>query len=473
MLFTVATAAPGPETWDRASIVAQVLKTGERKPIITGGADGRYSPTGHIVYAVGGTLLAVPFDLERLQTTGVPVPVVEGVRRVTAGSSAAALFAFSGNGSLVYIPGPPGASAPASFDIALTGRAAGMTPLHLPHGEYEYPRVSPDGKHLAFGTEDGKEAIVWTYDLGGSSAIHRLTFGGNNRFPVWSGDGQRIAFQSDREGDLAIFSQRADGSGAAERLTKPEPHTEHIPDAWSRSGEALAFTVVDGLNCSLWMYSPRDRQATRFDDVKSPARPTASFSPDGKWIAYASAATNASDTLVFVQPVPATGARYQVFAKAGDNPHHPVWSPDGKELFYVPHVGGFEAVSVVTQPTLAFGNPVAVPRAFPAAAPTTPRTFDIMPDGRIVGVAVAGQTSTVVEPSSISAPIYVWLNWFDELNARMKGGEVKRGPCLGAGLGRVTMSNSIDTSSFTLTVPPATEMGVIPKSVCFKDADPL
>ena len=67
------------------------------------------------MYAVGGTCLAVPFDLERLQTTGVPVPVVEGVRRVTAGASASALFAFSANGSLVYIPGPPGASASASF----------------------------------------------------------------------------------------------------------------------------------------------------------------------------------------------------------------------------------------------------------------------------------------------------------------------------------------------------------------------
>ena len=80
-----------------------------------------------------------------------------------------------------------------------------MEPLKLPLGSYEFPRVSPDGKHVTFGTGDSKEAIVWIYDLSGTSSMRRLTFGGRNRFPIWSADGQRVAFQSDREGDLGIF----------------------------------------------------------------------------------------------------------------------------------------------------------------------------------------------------------------------------------------------------------------------------
>ena len=97
-----------------------------------------------------------------------------------------------------------------------------MAPLKVPPGLYEYPRVSPDGTRLAFGTSDGKEAVVSIYELSGASAVRRLTFGGNNRFPIWSADGQRVAFQSDREGDPAVFWQPADG-GTAERLTTARP----------------------------------------------------------------------------------------------------------------------------------------------------------------------------------------------------------------------------------------------------------
>ncbi|MGE5832921.1 MAG: TolB family protein [Acidobacteriota bacterium] len=150
--------------------------------------------------------------------------------------------------------------------------------------------------------------------------------------------------------------------------------------------------------------------------MKSTALPTAVFSRDGRWVAYSSSDGGSASTQVYVQPFPATGARYQVFAKPADNPHHPLWSPDGKELFYVPRVGGFEAVSVITQPTLVFGNPAQVPRVFPTAAPTTPRTFDITPTGKIVSVIASGQTSAAAADRPV---IRVVLNWFDELNARV------------------------------------------------------
>jgi hypothetical protein len=159
----------------------------------------------------------------------------------------------------------------------------------------------------------------------------------------------------------------------------------------------------------------RERKTTEFGSVTSGALPTAMFSRDGRWLAYSSSDSGTAGTHVYVQPFPATGARYRVFAKAADNPHHPLWSPDDKELFYIPRVGGFEAVKVITQPTFDLGNAVQIPRVFPTAPPTTPRPFDITPTGRIVSVIARGQTTAASAPSMI----HVVLNWFDELTARV------------------------------------------------------
>ena len=146
--------------------------------------------------------------------------------------------------------------------------------------------MSPDGKRIAFETSDGKEAVVSIYELSGASAVRRLTFGGNNRFPIWSADGRRVTFQSDREGDPAVFWQPADG-GTAERLTTPEPGTSHVPESWSPDGEVLLFSATKDSVSSLWTFSLRDRKATPFGDVKGSSLPTnAMFSPDGRWVAY-------------------------------------------------------------------------------------------------------------------------------------------------------------------------------------------
>jgi hypothetical protein len=167
------------------------------------------------------------------------------------------------------------------------------------------------------------------------------------------------------------------------------------------------------------MLTLRDRKSAAFSDVKSMARATPAFSPDGRWVAYAVADNEVAGTQVFVQPFPPTGARYQLFARAGDFPHHPLWTPDGKQLLYVPRVGDLEAVTVEAQPTLVFGKAVPVPRTFPTAAPTTPRTFDIAPNGKIVGLVVPTQNpSAGVSQRSVQ----IVLSWFDELKAAVPGG---------------------------------------------------
>ncbi|HEV2985996.1 MAG TPA: hypothetical protein VGX46_16480 [Vicinamibacterales bacterium] len=146
--------------------------------------------------------------------------------------------------------------------------------------------MSLDGQHLAVGTDEGREAVIWVYDLAGGSAIRRLTLGGRNRYPVWSSDGQRIAFQSDRDKDLAIWWQRADGTGMAERLTKPDPGTEHVPDSMSPRGDRLLDIVKDSA-WSLWTLSLPDKTLTPFGNAQSRFPTAAVFSPNGQWVAYA------------------------------------------------------------------------------------------------------------------------------------------------------------------------------------------
>jgi Tol biopolymer transport system component len=265
------------------------------------------------------------------------------------------------------------------------------------------------------GSDDGKEAFVAIYELAGTSALRRLTFEGHNRFPVWSADGQRVAFQSDREGDLAIFSQRADGTGPVERLTKPEQGASHVPEAWSPDGKALLFSSFKDVAFTLWVLSAEDKNVMPFGDVKSPEPIASVFSPDGRWVAYATNFSAAGGAYspnggVYVQPFPASGARYQVPKTARD--FHPVWAPDGKTLFYVPSSVQFAAVSVTTQPSLSFATPAKLPPAFMAdnRRSIDVRGYDIMPDGRFIGLVGADATG-----ASTASELRIIINWFEEL----------------------------------------------------------
>ena len=408
VLFTLATGT-ARDRWDKGRIVVQSSK-GEQKTVIEGGSDARYVPTGHLVYAVSGVLYAVAFDVQRLEVKGSPVPMVEGVSRA-ATLTGASHFSLSSTGSLVYVPGPVSAFAP--LDIALMDRKGKVEPLKLPPGAYAWPRISPDGTRIAFGTDDDKEAVVWIYALSGTSAMQRLTSGGNNRFPMWTSDSKRVVFQSDRDGDLAIFWQPADG-GTAQRLTRPNQGEAHAPESWSPNGDSFLFTVTKGSDVSSWTFSVRDGRATPFGAVHSSNPTNAVFSPDGHWVAYAS--TERGRTTIYVQPFPATGTRYPLFVKGSDNPHHPRWSPDGKELFYDPRVTAFESVVVTPQPAFTFGNAVATPRLFQGAPVTSRTPYDITPDGRFLGLVTAGHMEWV--RGSVDQ-VQVVLNWFEDLKARV------------------------------------------------------
>jgi eukaryotic-like serine/threonine-protein kinase len=404
LLFTVTRRTATADPWQQARIVLQPLNTGERKTLIEPGTDGRYVSSGHIVYAVGGTLYAIAFDAAKLAVTGVPVPVLEGVRRVTVPTIGSAHFAVSNSGSLAYLPGP---AAGPQQNLMVFDRKGGAQAMNLPVAAYAYPRVSPDGKRLALEINDGKEVNIAVYELSGAASVRRLTFGGNNRFPIWSADGRRLAFQSDREGDLAVFWQAADG-GRADRLTRPEPGTAHVPESWHPRGDTFLFSVAKGPEVSLWRFSVPDRQATRFGDVRSASLPTnAVFSPDGRWVAYQRGEPEQAEGTTFVEPYPPDGTKFQI-ARGG----RPAWSREGTELFFIPAPNRFMAAKVQTQPTFTFANPVDVPRGFGVADPTNPRPYDVTSDGRFIGVGTPSQTK-----SGLPGPpeIHVVLNWYQEL----------------------------------------------------------
>ena len=417
VLFSLLPTADGTAQQEEFEIVVESPSSGERRVVRVGGSDARYVPTGHLVYGYGGVVYAAPFAVDRLEVTGGPVPVVEGVG-TTRGFSGLAQFDTSGTGSLLYIPGSARGTT-SDYTLALADRAGTVTPLGTTPGPYVHVRASPDGARLAVDSDDDEEAIVWIYEVGGESAIRRLTFEGGNRFPVWSPDGQRVAFQSDRDGDLAIFSQRIDGTGGMERLTTPEDGKAHIPESWSPDGTHLSFSVVENSEYSLWVLS-FDEEGTinRFRDVQSVEPIGSAFSPDGLWIAYHSVFDQgqslSTNSGVFVEPYPATGARYQVPKVFPD--FQPFWSPDGTDLFYIGStVSGQLAVThTSTVSGVTFGSPEFVPFILTAGRLSgAGRAFDVLPDGRFVGPIAASEDGVIESADALE--IRLVINWFEEL----------------------------------------------------------
>ena len=407
LLFTVASIEnSGASLWDKAQIVTHSLRTGERRTLVASGSDARYLPTGHLTYMVEGTLMAIPMDLKQLKVIGSPVPMVEGIRRGAAIAGSATHVGVSATGILAYVPGPARSG---REDVMVFDRKGIGTGLNLPPGFYTHPRVSPDGQHLVFETRDGKNSVVSTYPLSGKRAIRRLTFEGNNRMPIWSRDGKHVVFQSDREGDHGIFWQPVAG-GPAERLTRAPKGTTHIPESWSPVEDVFLYGETGASGTTLFVYSLADRRATRFSDVLSLAAPTnAVFRRDGRWIAYQIGAVGVAEAITYVEPYPANRTKHEV-GRGG----RALWSPDGRELFFIPAPGEFKVVTVQTEPTVEFTPPTPLVRRFGLAPPGSPRPYDVLPDGRFVGLEVVNASG-----ESRTQQIKVVLNWFEELKARV------------------------------------------------------
>ncbi len=378
------------------NIVSQLIEAGKRRDLAQGGSSPQYARSGHLLFAQGDTLMAVPFDPERLETRGSAVPVVEGVAHSGDG---AAQYSVSNSGSLVYVSG--GVTS-VQRKLLWVSRNGTEQVLGAPAQTYGYPRLSPDGRRVALETEDQ----IWLYDLS-RDTLTRFTFEGtNNQSPVWTPDGKRIAFYSNKGGPANIWWQLADGSGGLEQLTTTQ--YPQIPRSWSPDGKTLAFHENNPTTKKdIWVLRLSDRKAEPF--LRTPFNEGGPvFSPDGHWIAYISDESGRPE--IYVQPFPGPGGKWQISTEGGNEP---AWNRNGRELFY--RSGNkMMAVDVTTQPTFSAGKPkMLFEGQYVAVQPgLTGTAYDVSPDGQ--RFLMVKETEASISATQIN----VVLNWFEELKRR-------------------------------------------------------
>ncbi len=323
VMFTAHTA---PNGFDGAKIEVISLADHSRKTLVRGGTYGRYLPSGHLVYVNRGKLFAVPFDADRLEVHGTPAPVLDQVGCNTTYGSAQ--LDFSQSGTMIYRSG--GAEGGGLLTVAWLDGAGKAQPLLAKPGAYGNPSLSPDGQRLAVDVTEGSGTDMWVYDWQ-RDTMTRLTFTGKEDRPVWSPDGRYIAFNAVGEGMSVI---RSDGSGKPQRLTQSK--NRQVPWSFAPDGKRLAFFESgSGTGFDLWTVPlESDSAGLRAGKPEVFLQTTAneylpSFSPDGRWMAYAS---NESGTLqVCVRAFPDKGGKWQISNSGGTIP---IWSRNGHELFF-------------------------------------------------------------------------------------------------------------------------------------------
>ena len=221
VLFTIISAG----SIENAQIAVLNLDTRVQTPLVSAGSQPKYSPTGHIVYGVGGTLRAVGFDLDRLEVTTNALPVLDGVITKASG---AANFSFSRDGTLIYVPEIGGMPERTLVWVDREGREE---PLGLEPGAYAHPRVSPDGTHIAVDISGPGGSDVWTRHVARETMSILTPEPADETNPLWTPGGERVAFRSERE-PQGLFWKAADGRGAVEPLlTRPEaPQLQFLSD---------------------------------------------------------------------------------------------------------------------------------------------------------------------------------------------------------------------------------------------------
>ena len=389
---------------DGFQVAVLSLGTGEHRIIVKEGRNVRYATTGHLVYGLDETLMAVPFDLERLEVTGSPVPILEQVRE---GANTAMDYAFSGSETLVYVPKAVTDSGANQRRLVWVDRQGTVEPLSLEPSTYRYPRLSPDGQRLIAAVGIPVLAPhIWLYDLTSSSAPTPLTYDGGNTAPIWTPDGRRVTFASSRRGQLNLFWRVSD----SKVLDPPEwlltGDYPQRPLSWSPDGNELIFSVthpLTGLDLSVLDLrepnKPRPLIETRFNEFD------ATLSPDGRWMAYVSDVTVDDEVYVLPYPRSESDLPKRISTQGGANP---AWAPDGRELLYLQGNKMMGVRILQTRPRFTWATPEELFEG--RFLSIRPRSYDIAPDGRFLMVEESGLPP---EPGQLN----VVPNWFEELES--------------------------------------------------------
>jgi len=412
VIFTI---SKGANLWEDTQIVVRSLETGKQTVLVTGGSDGRYVSSGHLIYVRLGTLMAVRFDPVRVAVIGGATGVIDGVMEAAnrnlsdMDNTLAAQFTVSDTGALVYLTG--GAVAAAERSLVWVDRQRRSQALPAPLRPYFVPRLSRDGQRVAVSTRDIRQ--VWSYDIA-RGALSPVTVDGQSNYGIFAPDGKRVVFRSGAGGgEDNLYWRAADGSGAVERLTTSA--RSQTPGSWSPDGTTIAF-VEEGdskgfFQFDIWVLSIGDRK-TRAVIQTAANEMTPEFSPDGKWLAYVSNESGRSE--VYVQPYPGPGERHLISTNGGEQPS---WSGNGRELFYVQGgigsgggVTTLMSVKVATAPAFLAGTPEKV---FESVDLRTAwgRSYDVAPDGQRFLLTLSKEAPTNLAPAQM---IFV-QHWDEEL----------------------------------------------------------
>ena len=323
------------------------------------------APSGHLVYARAGSLLAVPFDLQRLEVTGQPVEVVSGVMMTPSGGGAE--FALSDTGTLVYAPG---LSRTEDRRVVWIDRQGRTEPLIERPGPFTALALSPDGQSVALQRQGGLETIV-IYDIARGTPTH-WTSEWDNASPLWSPTGRGIVFTSARASNWDLYKGPVNQSQEVEMLATSD--FVKVPMSWSPDGKVVAFqtgrqeTGQDIFVLSLNGERKQEPLVTGRANEGAPA-----FSPDGRWIAYESDETGEFE--IYICRYPRGDGRQRVSNGGGTLPR---WNPRGQELFY--RNGDKMMAVAVSTGDASLGTPTLLfERRY---GPTLFNRFDVSPDGK-------------------------------------------------------------------------------------------
>jgi len=375
---------------DHADILLLSLETLEMRVLVESGYDARYVSSGHLLFARSGNLLAVPFDLEQLEVTGEPVPVVSGVSMESL--VAQAQVAVSDSGTLVYIPGGDRSVG----KLAWVDREGDTEFLPVPERVYNVFDLAPGGRRLAVHIGDVTD-YIWIYDIGRQEG-RRLTAPGAAGYPEWTPDGSAVAFSSWRPDDVwRILVRGVDGPDEMRELFTSAGMTGYV--SWSPDGRVLAIydggrwgvLATDGPPELTWLQPEGPVQLPR-------------FSPDGGWVAYGSTETGRSE--VWVRSYPDGDTVRQISVEGGIEP---VWCDECGELFY--RKGNQWMSSTVTlEPELTWNPPRLVFET--DFVDSNGRSYDVSPDGQRLLVVKRTREPTRTK-------LHVLHNWFEELERRV------------------------------------------------------
>jgi serine/threonine-protein kinase len=404
-IYTVGT-VDSPDSYEKANIAAVNLATGESRVILQGASMARYSPTGHLVFARGGSLYAIGFDPETLSVQGKLQMVLQGV----GGDETTGVvhFTIADNGTLAYVPGTTGAN---MRQISWVDRSGKVEPLNLQPAQYNDLRLSPDGTRAVVLTGSSGSGDVWVYDLVRATST-RLTFNGTNGPPIWSRDAKNIYYTQIEPGvatKSVVMRKPADGSREAEAVMSL-PATAYIKSL-TLDGKSAIFDFQRNSSNSRIVQATLTQGAEPSDLINTPfSEYAAALSPDDRWLAYQSNESGRPE--VYVRDLTGTGARWQISTEGGEEPH---WSPDGRELFYR-NGNLFMSVTISAGSSFQVGKPVNLFGGIYDLRTNSGLTFDVDPKGnRFLMIRPAQENATTT--------IMVVLHWTDELRRLVPAGK--------------------------------------------------